>query len=190
MSGTKCWGSGMSVVCPSFSICIFTKLVPFSKVMPSSRFTSWSTSKFSWVMDSRPEIRFSIFTLNDALLELPAGSVTVRVRVPSWSMVYQLLMTLPLKASFTVQVSPLLSLHEATILLPTYSRLSLTRTCFGSVMLTSVRINLRLGGVVSFVSVLSSDPSDPHDVSAVVRVHAETQKAVAMNAATNVFPIE
>ena len=141
-------------------------------------------------MDSRPEIRFSIFTLNDALLELPAGSVTVRVRVPSWSMVYQLLMTLPLKASFTVQVSPLLSLHEATILLPTYSRLSLTRTCFGSVMLTSVRINLRLGGVVSFVSVLSSDPSDPHDVSAVVRVHAETQKAVAMNAATNVFPIE
>lgn len=123
------------------------------------------------------------------LLALPAGSVTVSLSVPSLSIVVKLLMVAPSIVSCAVHVLLELSVQEATSAVPIDNLFQLILTCLPPKTLTSCKSNKIEGGVVSFVSFISSVQSDPHEMSAVVRSNVDVQITVAISEATNDFLI-
>ena len=187
-SGMKWDGSAISFISQSISICTFAKLVPFPSVIHSSRFTSWSTCKSNKLKDSRPRIPETV-NLMSALLALPSGSVTVSLSVPSLSIVVKLLMVAPSIVSCAVHVLLELSVQEATTSVPIDNLFPLMLTCLPPKTLTSCKCNEITGGVVSFVSFISSVQSEPHEMSAVVRSNVDVQMTVAISEATNDFLI-
>lgn len=187
-SGMKWDGSAISLITQSISICTFVRLVPFPSVIHPSRFTSSSTCKFNNLRDSRPRIPETV-SLMSTLLALPAGSVTVSLSVPSSSIVVKLLMVLPSIVSCAAHVLLELSVQEATSAVHIDSLFPLMMTCLPPETLTSCKCKEITGGVVSFVSCISSVQSDPHEMSAVVSMNVDVQMTVAISEATNGFLI-
>ena len=184
-SGMKWDGSEISLTSQSISICTFVRLVPFPRVIHSSRFTSWSTCKFNNFRDSRPRIPEAV-NLMSALLALPEGSVTVSLSVPSLSIVVKLFMVAPSIVSCAVHVLLELSVQEATSAVPIDNLFQLILTCLPPKTLTSCKCNEIEGGVVSSIS---SVQSDPHETSAVFMSNIYDQITVAISDATNDFLI-
>lgn len=191
-SGVKCLGSRISVRWPSCSISILASSNPVAKVMPSSRFTSLSTSS-NCCREDKPKMASSV-TVMSRLAVFPAWFSTKRVSVHFSVSFEPKKNDLPLKVRYTVFTFEFGDVHHATFSPPMSSELSFCSTTAPPKTFTSPIPTVMVGapgcttgGVgVGVGEGLSSSPP-PQEDSKVTDVHANNKHTVARNAATRLF---